>query len=207
MLRDLGLANVTVIGHWREAQPTPRCFAQRAGMLFLGAMHQEESPNRDALAWFVCEVLPLVEEALGWETRLIVAGYVAPPISLAAYRNHPRITLRGAVDDVAPLYDAHRIFLAPTRYAAGLPYKVHEAASYGLPVVASALLARQLEWRDGQELVVADTAEPAEFARRIVALYRDPALWQRLRDNALERVRAENRREQYAAAVRQAVEG
>jgi GT2 family glycosyltransferase len=188
-LRDIGLPDVVVLGHCREAQPTPRAFADRAGMLFLGAMHQPDSPNRDALDWFVREVLPLVEQSLGWETRLTVAGYVDQAISLEVYRDHPRITLRGAVEDIAPLYDAHRIFVAPTRYAAGAPYKVHEAASYGLPVVASGLLCRQLGWEDGRELLAVNTADPAEFARRIVALYRDAALWQTLRDNALARVR------------------
>src|SRR5271166_844990 len=205
-LRDLGFSDVVVIGHWREAQPTPRAFADRAGMLFLGAIHQQDSPNRDALAWFVSEVLPLVEQSLGWETRLTVAGYVDPAISLEEYREHPRITLRGAVEDIAPLYDAHRIFIAPTRYAAGVPYKVHEAASYGLPVVATKLLCRQLGWQDGHELIAADTADPAEFARRMVALYRDATLWQMLRNNALERVRTEHGRAQYEAAVRQVLE-
>jgi glycosyltransferase involved in cell wall biosynthesis len=205
-LCGLGFTDVMVIGHWREAQPTPRPFADRAGMLFLGAMHQPDSPNRDALAWLVREVLPLVERSLGWETRLTVAGYVDPAISLDAYGKHPRITLRGTVEDVAPLYDAHRIFVAPTRYAAGVPYKVHEAASYGLPVVASELLCRQLGWQNGREMISVDTADPAEFARRIVVLYRDPALWQTLRDNALERVRADNNRPQYEMAVRHVLE-
>jgi GT2 family glycosyltransferase/glycosyltransferase involved in cell wall biosynthesis len=206
VLRDLGLSDVVVIGHWREPQPTQRGFAERAGMLFLGAMHQPDCPNRDALGWFVREVLPLVEDALGWETRLTIAGHVDPSVSLQAYRAHPRISLRGAVDEVEPLYDAHRLFIAPTRFASGLPYKVHEAASYGLPVVASTLLARQLDWRDRQELIAVDTAEPAEFACRIVALYRDPVLWQALRDNALKRVRTEHGLAQYEEAVRQVVE-
>jgi GT2 family glycosyltransferase/glycosyltransferase involved in cell wall biosynthesis len=205
-LRELGFSDVAVVGHWREVQPTPRAFADRAGMLFLGAIHQQDSPNRDALDWFVREVLPIVEQSLGWETRLTVAGHVDPAISLASYRGNPRITLRGAVDDVVPLYDAHRVFLAPTRYAAGLPYKVHEAASYGLPVVASDLLCRQLGWQDGCDLIAANTADPAEFARRIVVLYRDATLWQTLRDNALARVRAENGRADYEAAVRQVLE-
>ena len=175
-------------------------------MLFLGAIHQPDSPNLDALAWFVREVLPLVEQSLGWETRLTVAGYVDPSISLAAWREHPRITLRGTVEDIVPLYNAHRIFVAPTRYAAGLPYKVHEAASYGLPVVAGELLARQLGWRHGCELIAVDTAAPAEFARQIAALYRDAALWQSLRDNALQRIGVENRRTDYTARVRQVLE-
>jgi glycosyltransferase involved in cell wall biosynthesis len=206
-LRRCGIANVAVIGHWRDASPTPRAFADRAGLLFLGAMHESDSPNHDALAWFVREVLPLVERTLGWETRMTVAGYVAPEVSLRAYRDHPRITLRGTVDDVAPLYDVHRVCVAPARYAAGLPYKVHEAASYGLPLVVSSLLAGQLGWRDGCELLAVDTADPAEFARRIIALYRDPALWQTLRDNALARVRTDHGRAQYETAVRQVLEG
>jgi glycosyltransferase involved in cell wall biosynthesis len=169
-------------------------------------MHEAQSPNHDALTWFVREVLPVVEQSLGWETRLTVAGYVAPAVSLQAFRDHPHITLRGMVDDVAPLYDAHRICIAPTRYAAGVPYKVHEAASYGLPLVVSTLLAGQLGWRDGCELLAVDAADPAEFARRIVALYRDPALWQTLRENALKRIRADHERAQYEAAVRQVLE-
>jgi glycosyltransferase involved in cell wall biosynthesis len=205
-LHDLGFRNVVVIGHCREPQPTPRAFADRAGMLFLGAMHHNESPNRDALEWFVREVLPLIERSLGWETRLTVAGYVDPTVSLQAYHAHPRVTLCGAVDETWRLFDAHRIFVAPTRYAAGLPYKVHEAASYGLPVVASELLRQQLGWQDGRELIAVDVTDPAEFARRIVGLYRDPALWQVLRENALERVRAEHGRASYAAAVRQVLE-
>jgi GT2 family glycosyltransferase len=205
-LRDLGFPNVLVIGHWREARPTPRGFADRTGMLFLAAIHEQDSPNRDALDWFANQVLPLVEDSLGWETRLTVAGYVGPGVSLEAYRNHPRITLRGPVEDVASLYDAHRIVVAPTRYAAGLPYKVHEAASYGVPVVATELLRRQLDWQHERDLLAFEVTDPAEFARRIVALYRDPALWQRLRNSALERIREANGRAQYEAAVRQVLE-
>jgi len=205
-LRTLGPANVTVIGHLRELRPTPRGFEQRAGMLFLGAIHEVGSPNHDALEWFVREVLPFVEQALGWETRLTVAGYVSPDVSLATYRDHPRITLRGPVEELEPLYGAHRIFVAPTRYAAGVPYKLHEAASYGLPVIATDLLCRQLGWDNGRDIIAVDPADPAGFARQIVALYRDAALWQSLRDHALERARTENARIDYEAAVRQVLD-
>jgi len=43
-------------------------------------------------------------------------------VDLARFRDHPRITLRGAVADTVPLYDSHRVFIASTRYAAGVPY-------------------------------------------------------------------------------------
>ena len=92
-LSGLGFPDVAVIGHWRDAQPTPRAFAERVGMLFVGAMHQQDSPNRDSLDWFVRDVLPLVEQSLGWETRLTIADYLDPAVSLEEY---PRPSARHA---------------------------------------------------------------------------------------------------------------
>ncbi len=202
ILRDLEFPNVAIIGHMREPCPTPRPFAQRAGMLFVGAIHRMDSPNYDSLCWFIDEVLPLIARELTWETRLTVVGYTGPGVNLDRFRDHPRVTLRGAVSDTKPLYDSHRVFVAPTRIAAGTPYKVHEAASFGLPVVATDLLCRQLGWISGQDLLTSDMSDPTAFARHVVALQRDEALWQSLRDSALDRVRRDNNREAYAAVIR-----
>jgi glycosyltransferase involved in cell wall biosynthesis len=205
-LRELELPHVVTIGHMRELKPTPRPFAARTGMLFVGAIHELDSPNYDGLCWLVDDVLPLIERSLGWETRLTVVGYTAEQVFLDRFRDHPRVTVRGAVVDTEPLYDAHRLFVAPTRYAAGIPYKVHEAASFGLPIVATDLLRGQLGWNDGIDLLAADSADAGRFADLVVMLHRDQALWQRLRDNALQRLRAENAGEQFAAAVRGVLE-
>jgi O-antigen biosynthesis protein len=201
MLRDLGRQDVTVIGHMRALHPTPRPFDKRAGMLFIGAMHQPDSPNYDSLCWFVDEVLPLIERELRWETRLTVVGYTVPEVVLDRFGVHPRVTLRGAQAETEQLYDSHRVFVAPTRIAAGMPYKVHEAASFGLPVVATERLRRQLDWQDGRDLLVAPATDPALFAHQVVRLYRDPALWQTLREAALERLRQNNDPADYAAAI------
>lgn len=205
-LCDLGFTDVAVIGHAREPRPTPRSFDARASLLFVGAIHQMDSPNYDGLEWFVREVLPLVEQSLGWETRLVVAGYIGGNVSLEPFSHHPRITLRGPVADAERLYDAHRIFVAPTRFAAGTPYKVHEAASFGIPVVATELLRKQLDWESGHDLLSVEAGDPAGFARQIVTLYRDAGLWRMLRDNALERIRLENSRGPYEAAIRLVLE-
>ena len=205
-LRELGLPRVAIIGHVREPTPTRRGFMQRAGLLFVGAIHTLDSPNYDGLGWLVDQVLPLIERALQWETRLTVVGYTGEEVSLDRFRHHPRVTLLGAVVHTECLYDTHRVFVAPTRFAAGTPYKVHEAASFGLPVVATDLLRRQTGWENGVDLLSADSTDPAGFAEHVVTLYRDPELWQRLRDNALRRLRAENGLEQYSAAVRAALE-
>jgi glycosyltransferase involved in cell wall biosynthesis len=200
-LRALGLLHVSVIGHMIDPDLTERSFAQRAGILFVGAIHQEDSPNLDSLIWFAEAVLPLIEAELKWETRLTIAGYVAPGIDMSRFDHHPRITLRGPVADLTPLYNGHRVFVAPTRYAAGAPYKVLEAAARGVPVVATEILREELDWRAGQEMLAAGADDPERFAAHIVALYRDEALWQTIREGALRRLRQDNGREDFARAV------
>ncbi len=201
-LRGLGFENVSVIGPARAPAPTPRRFEDRQGMLFVGAITGLDTPNYDSLSWFADEVLPLVQQSLGWETRLTIAGYTEDAGLLDRFRGHARITVREPLADTTSLYDSHRMFVAPTRYAAGLPYKVYEAASFGVPVVASDMLCRQMGWRDGEEVLSAPATDPATFAARIVGLYRDEVLWQRLRDAALARVAAENGPERMVGALR-----
>ena len=206
-LRALGHANIKVVGHTRAVTPTARPFAEREGLLIVGAIREPRSPSYDALCWFADEVLPLVERQLGWETRLTVAGDLGDDVSLDRFRGNQRITLRGMAPDLASLYDSHRLFIATTRYAAGLPYELYEAASFGLPIVATELLCRQTGWRNGQDIAAVDHADPARFAEAIVTLYRDGARWQALRDSALERLRRENNLEAYTEAVGVVLDG
>jgi GT2 family glycosyltransferase len=201
ILRSYGVADISVVGHMIEPRPTSRGFAQRAGMLFVGAFHTMDCPNLDSLAWFVDEVLPLIEAELGWETRLTIAGYAAPAVDLERFDNHPRITLRGAVADLEALYNGSRVFIAPTRFAAGAPYKVFEAASRGLPVVATELLRGQLGWTAGQDILAAGSDDPAAFAAAVLALYRNEPLWQAVREGALRRLEQENGKAGFTEAV------
>jgi glycosyltransferase involved in cell wall biosynthesis len=200
-LRRLGWDNVSVIGHMRKLMPTPRAFADRAGILFVGAMHQQAGPNYDSLVWFADEVLPIIEQRLQWQTRLTVIGYTSPGVSLERFANQSRVTLRGMIADTESLYDQHRVFVAPTRFAAGLPYKIYEAASFGLPVVATELLRKQMNWQNGVDLLSADAQDPELMAKHVIALYEDEALWQQIRVNALERIRRENGYAEYVKAI------
>ena len=78
-------------------------------MLFVGAIHEADSPNYDGLLWFIREVLPMVEESLGWETRLTVVGYIADDVSLDEFRDHPRVTLRGTVAELVFSYTVREV--------------------------------------------------------------------------------------------------
>jgi GT2 family glycosyltransferase len=192
IIRAAGFKDVGILGHARSLAPTPRPFEDRKGLLFLGAIHDRDSPNLDGLEWFADNILPRLDAELPEDADITIAGYVNRRIDLSRLGQTRRVVLAGPVEDLAQLYDRHRLFFAPTRFAGGIPFKLHEAASFGLPIVATGILAEQLGWTEGQELLTAPITDPASFATQILRLYTDPELWHHLRDTALARLAAEN---------------
>lgn len=194
---ECGLPRVFTLGHSVLPAPTLRPFSDRAGILFVGAVYEDSDPNADAVSWFALEVLPLLRQALGPEVLFRVAG-VSLSRRLAALRA-PGLELLGWTSDLKDLYDRARLFVAPTRFGAGIPLKIYHAAAHGLPVVCTSLTASHLGWRDGAELLVADGAP--RFAEKCAALYRDEALWRRLREGALTRIERECSARAFSASL------
>jgi GT2 family glycosyltransferase len=194
-----GASPVFVLGHAVDPRPTPRPFALRQGLLFVGAVHRDADPNGDSLRWLASEILPAVRAQSPEAGRLRWAGCGGSP----ALRRLAGVEALGAVRTLAPLYDAARVFVAPSRYAAGLPLKVYDAAAHGLPCVATSLVAEQLGWRRGVEILVADTA--FDLARECLRLHADASLWQSVREAALQRVTEDGSPVRFAATLAEAL--
>ena len=177
-----GVRHVSIVGHQVCANPTGAAFEERRTFLFVGAMHGTDSPNADSMRYFCGSIWPVVRQATGAE--LIIAGYGADAALSDCKADGVRIL--GRQDDLTSLYNEARVFVAPTRFAAGIPYKAHEAASFGVPLVVSNLIGEQLGWLHGDECLMAGNA--IAFAGECCRLYQDPNLWTRLRSNALLRV-------------------
>ena len=192
-----GRKAVHVLGHRLALQATPQPFAERSGFLFVGALRDDESPNVDSLLWFCEQVAPLLRAELGPAFRLFVAGDASA--SRLAGLDADWLYMLGRMDSLELVFSACRVFIAPTRFAAGIPHKLHEAAARGLPAVATSLLAEQLGWRAGKELLVADTA--AGFADACLTLYRDALRWQSVRDAALAAVERDSSPASFDASV------
>jgi GT2 family glycosyltransferase len=201
LLRSCGLGQVSVLGTIRDLEPTPRGFAAREGLLFIASIHRADSPNYDSLRWYRDEILPALIDIMGTPPVLTFIGYTAPDIDLSEFAGNRFIDVRGSVDDTRPAYNSHRLFIAPTRYAAGTPYKVYETASFGLPCVATDLLVRQLGWTTGVELAGPGVADAHAFAADIARLYHDEAAWLAMREAALQRLDRENGRDHFDAVV------
>jgi GT2 family glycosyltransferase len=197
-LETYGAQEVFILAHALDEEPLSGGFEERQRIVFLGAIHQDDSPNADSVRWFAQDILPGVRRALDPEMRLTVVGMNRAP-SVAAL-DGTALDLRGMVHDLrAALADA-RVMVVPTRLGAGIPHKVHQAAALGIPMVVTKLIADQLGWQDGQEVLVAE--DGAAFAAAVARLYRDPELWERLRRTALERVRVECAPSAFRAQVR-----
>ena len=187
LFRAAGMDPVFVLGHAVDLDPTPAGFDEREGILFIGAIHDDTSPNADSVLWFVNDVLPLVIEELGRPVPFRIVGLNRSPrvAALAC----PGVEVHGPADDIRAFYDRARLFVAPTRFAAGIPLKAYHAAAHGLPIVCTPLVASHLGWEPGRDLLAGAGARA--FAQRCAELYGDVRTWERLRAGALARVEKE----------------
>lgn len=188
---------MSVIGHCAKGQPGLRPFGERKGALFVGRLEEEHSPNVDALRWYLEEIHPRLCDRLEELIPLTVVGKAARE----SFPDSPETDFVGYVDDLQPVYDAHRIFVAPTRFAAGIPHKVTGAATHGVPSVATSLLVRQLGWSDGVEIVDGGEADAERFAAQAARLYTQEDLWLEVRSNSLARVAREQSRDAIRSAL------
>ncbi len=175
-----GIEQTTVLGHRLDLNATEKAFPERKGMLFVGALRDEGSPNVDSLLWFLINCLPLIEASDPQLTLYVVGDNTVPSLATVAKDN---VVFTGRLEAIDEYYNSCRLFIAPTRFAAGIPHKVHEAASMGLPTVTTSLLANQLNWTDEKQLLCADTA--TDFARQCLRLHNDEALWNEIRQAGL----------------------
>ena len=145
------------------------------------------------------EILPRLIERSDEDIRVTIAGTMLESVRRKCAA--AGCDVLGAVDDLQPVYRQPRVFLAPTRFSAGVPLKLIEAAAQGIPIVATSLLAGQLGWRNEYELLVADAA--ADIAECCVRLHQDELLWKKLSDNALAAVRRSYARDTFVNGLRE----
>jgi GT2 family glycosyltransferase/glycosyltransferase involved in cell wall biosynthesis len=185
--QNYGINRVDVLGHSLEPAPTQRPFHDRSGFLFVGAIHEEASPNGDSIIWFLTEIWPRIQAKLGPAATFTIVGLNKSERIRSLAGNG--IVMLDRVQELTSMYDRVRVFVAPTRFAAGLPHKVHEAAARGVPVVGTPVLAQQLGWEDGIQFGVGADAET--FADRCIQLHEREQLWRKIREAGIAAVQRE----------------
>jgi glycosyltransferase involved in cell wall biosynthesis len=151
------------------------------------------------MRWFILQVWPFIRAQLGESAQLDVVGFCQAESIRRLDGNG--VHIHGAVDSLDPYFERARVFVVPTRFAGGIPHKAHEAASRGVPMVVTPLIAKQLGWHKA----VLSAGSPAAFAEHCVTLFSQEALWTALREQGLQHTERDCSAERFRATLYAAV--
>jgi O-antigen biosynthesis protein len=151
-------------------------------MLFLGGVRHP--PNQEGLTWFTRKVLPRVLDCKP-KAKLVIVGAEPPPAHSLPHLPE-NIELRGFVEDVREPLGRYAVFVCPILSGSGMRVKLLEAFAAGIPVVSTPLGAEGLAETDGD--ICSLSADPLEFAQKIVELFDDSEKARGLACRARERV-------------------
>lgn len=139
-------------------------------LLFVGAM--DWFPNRDAVDYFIAEILPAVRRLVSG-ARFVVAGRNPSQAVLRRYSNLADVRFTGSVSDMRPIIAQAAVCVVPLRMGSGTRMKILEAAAMGKAIVSTTLGAEGLNFVDGTEILLADP--PPAFSAAAAGLLSDPA--------------------------------
>jgi glycosyltransferase involved in cell wall biosynthesis len=150
--------------------------------------------NVDAVTWWLREVWPRLDLARPG-IRVVVAGdRPAPRLRRAVAAAGPAVRLIESPRDLRSVLAQATLALAPMRCGSGVPIKVLEAWSVGVPVVASPWAAAGTSGRQGEDFRVVGQ-HPSEWVGTILELLDDPAARRRLADSGRRRLAADYSRQ------------
>ena len=122
--------------------------------------------NVNALRWFVDNVLPIVRKSIP-NAQLSLIGKNVPDW-LKEYSNKG-VNIIGYVDKVQPYLNRANIYISPLFVGSGIRFKILEAMSMALPVVASPIAAEGINASSNDALFICDSYN--EFAEVIIELF------------------------------------
>ena len=179
--REVPGARIEVLSNVHEVVGRRAGFHERKDLFFVGGFQHQ--PNVDAMLWFVHAIWPQVAAALP-DARFHIVGSKMPD-SVKALASE-RVVVHGFLPSLDAMLDGCRLSVAPLRYGAGVKGKVNQSMAHGQPVVATTVAAEGMYLQHETDVLVADDAQA--FAREVIRLYTDEALWTRLADGALANI-------------------
>ena len=136
------------------------------------------------MVWFVIRSCRSSIAAMDTAPRVFLVGRAVHPASRRWKALGSSCSARSRI--FSPGTTACRIFVAPTRFAAGIPLKVCEASAAGIPVVATDLVFEQLSWKGN---VRSDReARPSTSPKRASRSTPTKSLWNSIRKIELKLV-------------------
>ncbi len=168
-------SNVLDLDNYSGAHPNP---GMKKPCIYLAGTFGPNSPMEESALWIMEEVLPLARRTYP-ELHFYVVG-VGATDKMKARADHG-VTITGALDSVLPYLANADVSVVPLKYESGTRFKIMEAAACRVPIVSTTLGAEGIPVTHGKDILIADS--PADFARSIVELVRNPQRGRELADN------------------------
>jgi polysaccharide biosynthesis protein PslH len=146
-------------------------------ILSLGVMFWP--PNAEGALWFAREIWPQIR-AQHPELIYTIVGK-NPPDSLQQLHGADGIEVLGYVPDLKQILAETAVFIVPLRAGGGMRVKILDTWCWGLPIVSTRIGAEGIEVRTGENILLADEAQP--FAEAVLHLVNDADFSQRLRQH------------------------
>ena len=142
----------------------------RKNLLFVGGFNHK--PNEDAVLWFVNEIWPNILAEIP-DCKFIIVG--SNPTEKIKALASDSIIVTGFVSDevLQTYYQQCRVCVIPLRFGAGVKGKTIEAIYNKIPIVSTPIGVEGLYEVEGY---IASTADPKEFAKKVIAYYKDDGL-------------------------------
>lgn len=159
--------------------------------------------NVDAVTWWLRAVWPSLRRVRP-DIRVVVAGE-RPAASIRQEIARAGVTLIEAPRDMRSIISQATLSLAPMRCGSGVPIKVLEAWSVGVPVVATPWAVAGTSGRQGEDFRLVGT-HPIEWVHAIEELLNDPIARQRLAESGRRRLESDYSRETVCKQILAVVE-
>ncbi len=163
------------IHQFKNDNPDFKSFHQRKNLLFIGSFIH--APNLDAVKYLHDKMLPLLTKELP-DVKMDIIGSYPPPEILNL--NSENFRVLGFVEDISECFNAAKLFVAPLAYGAGIKGKIGQSLEFGLPLVTTKIGAEGFDFSPNENLMVAPIDTPEVFAEKILSLYTDESLWNRV---------------------------
>src|SRR5437879_868829 len=136
-------------------------------LLFTGMMNYE--PNVEAVRYFVGEILPLIRLEVPNATFHIAGANPSPEVKALASDS---VYIYGSVRDMRPYFHRASVVIVPLLHGGGTRLKILDAAACGKPIVSTSVGAEGLNFVDGRDVLLTDSAPT--FAQAVVRLLSNP---------------------------------
>lgn len=162
-----------------SAQP-PRPYDGQARLLYVGSLGYY--PNRDAIAYFATQILPLIRQRSKVPVEVVALG------GGSAFRGEdprlPGVHFVGPVPETTSYYADCDAVIVPLRAGGGTRIKILEAFSHRRAVISTIVGAEGLDVTPDVHLKLADNAEM--FAQACLDVIHNPEMRDVLADNGHE---------------------